>query len=189
MKKLAFLLLAACTYGQNIDGSVIYGSGDKRMSVSPLVLCKGNDCQPLAISKGRRDDDEPTPPPKPKGAVVKAPADWRNAGPYATVPESACGMDRQQATPNIDLIQVSCLDYDYLRAKMPEVAWISEGWATQVLIHVRLGTVAYISVDNGKTYQRQQLSLDAWGRLVALVEFKGLAAAKDIVVRVADERE
>lgn len=175
MKTLAFLLLAACAYGQNIDGSVIYGSGDKRMSVSPLVLCKGNDCQPLAISKGRRDDDEPAPPPKPKGAF--------------SIPESACGMDRQHATPNIDLIQVSCIDYDAMRANMPEVAWTADGWATQVLVHVRAGTVAYISVDKGKTYQRKPLTLDAWGRLVALVEFKGLAAAKDIVVRVADERE
>jgi len=176
---MRYLLLALLTiltlslYANPIDGSVIYPEDDGKKAA--LSSCKAGDCQPLAVSKGRRDDDEPSPPPKPKGIAV--------------IPESACGMDRQQATPNIDLIQVSCLDYDYLRAKMPEVAWISEGWATQVLIHVRLGTVAYISVDNGKTYQRQQLSLDAWGRLVSLVEFKGLAAAKDIVVRVVDERE
>jgi len=173
VKTLAFLLLAACAYGQNIDGSVIYGGDDGKSKA--LYLCKGNDCQPLAISKGRRDDDEPSPPPKPKGIAV--------------IPESACGMDRQQATPNIDLIQVSCLDYDSMRANMPEVAWTSEGWATQVLIHVRLGTVAYISVDGGKTYKRAPLRLDSWSRPHALIEFKGLAAAKDIVVRVADERE
>lgn len=171
MKTLAIILLSACAYGQKIDDSVVYP--DDYGKAKARYLCKGNDCQPLAMNKGRRDDDEP--PPKPKG--------------IASVPESACGMDRQQATPNIDLIHVACVDYDALRVRMPEVAWTSEGWATQVLIHVRAGTVAYISVDNGKTYQRQPLTLDAWGRLIALVEFKGLAAAKDIVVRVADERE
>jgi hypothetical protein len=101
---------------------------------------------------------------------------------------SICGMDSKHSKPNLDLIQVSCLDYDYLRKHMPGAGWTQSGWHTQVLIHARAGTVAYVSVDGGKTYARQPITQDAWGRLVALVEVPG-AHWTDVQVKVVNEIE
>ena len=64
MRYLLLTLLTTCLYADPVDGSVIYPEDDGKKAA--LSSCKAGDCQPLAISKGRRDDDEPSPPPPPK---------------------------------------------------------------------------------------------------------------------------
>ena len=70
MRYLLLILLTTCLYADPIDGSVIYPEDDGKKAA--LSSCKAGDCQPLAVSKGRRDDDEPSPPPppKPKSALL-----------------------------------------------------------------------------------------------------------------------
>jgi hypothetical protein len=102
--------------------------------------------------------------------------------------KTICGIDKQNPTANIDLIQVSCVNYDELRERLPDAGWTKHGWHTQVLIHVRAGNTAYVSVDGGKTYARQPITQDAWGRLVALVEVAG-AHWTDVQVRAVNEIE
>ncbi len=47
--------------------------------------------------------------------------------------ESICGKDDRSPTPNVDLIQVSCIDFDRLRAQAPDFRW-PVGKVTQVLV-------------------------------------------------------
>jgi len=65
---LLFAILTTCLYAAPLDESVIYPEDDGKKAA--LSSCKGGDCQPLAVSKGRRDDDEPSPPPKPKSSML-----------------------------------------------------------------------------------------------------------------------
>lgn len=94
--------------------------------------------------------------------------------------ESICGIDRQSHSPNIDLLQVACVDYDALRAAAPQYPW-PQGKVTQVLLHVREGDAVRVTVDGVAKFA--DLSTDAWGRRVALVVFDGVAHT-EVSVRV-----
>lgn len=87
-------------------------------------------------------------------------------------PPTICGLDHRTPDANVQLIQVSCIDFDRLRALAPGYPW-PVGRVTQVLVHAKAGDRIYISVDGGKTYRRQKLVKDAYGRLIALMQFEG----------------
>lgn len=84
--------------------------------------------------------------------------------------ESICGKDDRSPTPNVDLIQVSCIDFDRLRAQAPDFRW-PVGKVTQVLVHIREGDAVRVTVDGVQKFA--DLIRDAWGRLIALVQFDG----------------
>lgn len=98
-------------------------------------------------------------------------------------PKSICGIDSQQHTSNIDLLQVSCIDYDAIRRFAPSVPWPT-GTSTQVLVHVRSGDAVKVTV--GDKVQWAELRRDAWGRLIALVPFDG-TDFKSVEVKVYAE--
>jgi len=100
--------------------------------------------------------------------------------------ESICGIDKQNATANIDLVQVSCVDYDRLRAQAPQFPWPT-GRVTQVLVHIREGDAVRVTVDGVAKFA--DLIRDAWGRLIALVQFDGVdhAAVAVKVYRAVEE--
>jgi hypothetical protein len=85
--------------------------------------------------------------------------------------ESICGKTEQNPTAHIELIQVSCVDFDRLRAVAPGYPWPA-GRVTQVLVHVRDGDAVRVTVDGVVKFA--DLVRDAWGRLVALVQFGGM---------------
>lgn len=85
--------------------------------------------------------------------------------------ESICGTDNRNPSPNIDLIQVSCVDYDRLRAQAPQFPW-PVGKVAQVLVHIREGDAVRVTVDGVAKWA--ELLRDAWGRLIALVQFDGV---------------
>jgi len=85
-------------------------------------------------------------------------------------PKSICGTDDRKPTPSIDLIQVACVDYDRLRELAPQYPW-PVGKVTQVLVHVREGDAVRVTVDGVQKFA--DLIRDAWGRLIALVQFDG----------------
>lgn len=68
-----------------VDASVVYQKDDGKKAA--LSSCRAGDCQPLAVSKGRRDDDVPDeypPPPKPKSAMASTLPDITTVSlPYA----------------------------------------------------------------------------------------------------------
>lgn len=84
--------------------------------------------------------------------------------------ESICGKDDRNTTPIVDLIQVSCIDFDRLRAQAPDFPW-PVGKVTQVLVHIREGDAVRVTVDGVQKFA--DLIRDAWGRLIALVQFDG----------------
>jgi hypothetical protein len=84
--------------------------------------------------------------------------------------ESICGKDDRSPTQNVDLIQVSCIDFDRLRAQAPDFRW-PVGKVTQVLVHIREGDAVRVTVDGVQKFA--DLIRDAWGRLIALVQFDG----------------
>ena len=86
-------------------------------------------------------------------------------------PKSICGTDNQTPAANLQLIQVSCIDFDRLRAQAPSHPW-PVGKVTQVLVHVRDGDMVRVTV--GDRVQHAELIRDAWGRLIALVQFDGV---------------
>jgi len=86
-------------------------------------------------------------------------------------PATICGTDNRNPSPNIDLIQVSCIDFDRLKAQAPEFPW-PRGKVTQVLVHVREGDAVRVTVDG--VVQFANLIRDQWGRLIALVQFDGV---------------
>ena len=94
--------------------------------------------------------------------------------------QSICGIDKQNPTANIDLIQVSCVDYDRLRELAPQYPWPA-GKVTQVLLHVHEGDAVRVTVDGVAKFA--DLSTDAWGRRVALVVFDGVEHT-EVSVRV-----
>jgi hypothetical protein len=85
--------------------------------------------------------------------------------------ESICGKDDRNPTPNVDLVQVSCIDFDRLRAQAPDFPW-PVGKVTQVLVHIREGDAVRVTVDGVQKFA--DLIRDAWGRLIALVQFDGV---------------
>jgi len=85
--------------------------------------------------------------------------------------ESICGKDDINPTASVDLIQVSCIDYDRLKAQAPQYPW-PVGKVTQVLVHVREGDAVRVTVDGVAKFA--DLVRDAWGRLIALVQFDGV---------------
>ena len=85
--------------------------------------------------------------------------------------ESICGKDDRNPTPNVDLVQVSCIDYDRLKAQAPDFPWPT-GRVTQVLVHIREGDAVRVTVDGVVKFA--ELLRDAWGRLIALVQFNGV---------------
>jgi hypothetical protein len=91
-----------------------------------------------------------------------------------------CGKDDRNPTANIDLIQVSCIDYDRLKAQAPDFPW-PVGRVTQVLVHVREGDAVRVTVDGVQKFA--DLIRDAWGRLIALVQFDGVGY-KAVTVKV-----
>lgn len=94
--------------------------------------------------------------------------------------ESICGRDDRNPTANIDLIQVSCIDYDRLREQAPDFPW-PVGKVTQVLVHVREGDAVRVTVDGAQKFA--DLIRDAWGRLIALIQFDGVDY-KSVAVKV-----
>jgi hypothetical protein len=86
-------------------------------------------------------------------------------------PKSICGIDDRNPTANIDLIQVSCIDFDRLKAQAPDFPWPT-GRVTQVLVHVREGDAVKITV--GTVSKLAELLRDSWGRLIALIQFDGV---------------
>lgn len=86
-------------------------------------------------------------------------------------PKSICGIDHQTPAANLQLIQVSCIDFDRLRAKAPQFPWPT-GRVTQVLVHIREGDAVRVTVDGVAKFA--ELIRDAWGRLIALVQFDGV---------------
>jgi hypothetical protein len=74
-------------------------------------------------------------------------------------------------TANIDLLLISCLDFDGLRKVAPQVPWPVKP-QTQVLVHVREGDAVKITV--GDQVQFADLVDDAERRRVALVQFEGI---------------
>ena len=101
-------------------------------------------------------------------------------------PKSICGTDDRNTTANIDLIQVSCIDFDRLRAQAPDFPW-PVGKVTQVLVHIREGDAVRVTVDGVQKFA--DLIRDAWGRLIALVQFDGAehTAVAVKVYRVVEE--
>ena len=95
-------------------------------------------------------------------------------------PTSICGMDMKTPEANTQLIQVSCVSFDKFRELAPEYPWPA-GKVTQVLVHAREGDVVRVTV--GTLTQYADLSRDAWGRLVALVQFDGVEHT-DVSVKV-----
>ena len=91
-----------------------------------------------------------------------------------------CGKDDRNPTANIDLIQVSCIDYDRLKAQAPDFPW-PVGRVTQVLVHISEGDAVRVTVDGVKKFA--DLIRDAWGRLIALVQFDGVDY-KSVAVKV-----
>jgi len=83
---------------------------------------------------------------------------------------SICGKDDRNPTASIDLVQVSCIDYDRLKAQAPDFPWPT-GRVTQVLVHVREGDAVKITV--GGVAKFAELIKDAWGRMIALIQFDG----------------
>jgi hypothetical protein len=94
--------------------------------------------------------------------------------------ESICGTDDRNPTPNIDLVQVSCIDFDRLRELAPQHPWPA-GKVTQVLVHIREGDAVRVTVDGVAKFA--DLIRDAWGRLIALVQFDGVGY-KAVAVKV-----
>ena len=94
--------------------------------------------------------------------------------------ESICGKDDRNPTPNVDLVQVSCIDFDRLRAQAPDFPW-PVGKVTQVLVHIREGDAVRVTVDGVQKFA--ELIRDAWGRLIALVQFDGVGY-KAVTVKV-----
>lgn len=72
-------------------------------------------------------------------------------------------------TPQTDLVQVICVDYDGLKKYLPFIT--VTGKATQVLIHAKSGDT--VSVTAGGVTILAPLIRDSYGRLVALVVFPG----------------
>lgn len=96
-----------------------------------------------------------------------------------------CGLDQRTPNANLQLIQVSCIDFDRLRSLAPGAPW-PVGRVTQVLIHARAGDRVYVSVDGGKTFRKQQMVRDAEGRMIALLQYEG-AEYSSVEVDVAPE--
>ena len=94
--------------------------------------------------------------------------------------ESICGKDDRNPTANVDLVQVSCIDFDRLRELAPQHPW-PVGRVTQVLVHIREGDAVRVTVDGVQKFA--DLIRDAWGRLIALVQFDGVEHA-EVSVRV-----
>ena len=84
--------------------------------------------------------------------------------------KTICGTDTVAYTTNIDLLQISCVDYEALRKVAPQVPWPS-GTRTQVLVHIRAGDVVKITVDGESKFS--DVITDAWGRSIAMVQFDG----------------
>lgn len=85
--------------------------------------------------------------------------------------ESICGKDERNPTANVDLVQVSCIDFDRLKAQAPQFPWPT-GRVTQVLVHIREGDAVRVTVDGVAKFA--DLIRDAWGRLIALIQFDGV---------------
>lgn len=86
--------------------------------------------------------------------------------------QTICGTN--QAHPDADLVQVSCVDYDALRKYMPFLT--TTGKETQVLIHARKGRnggTIYVTAD-GVNWRKGTQTLDSYGRLVTLITFPGV---------------
>ena len=82
--------------------------------------------------------------------------------------EPICGQRQTTATSDIT---IGCIDYDRLRAVAPGAPWPS-GSVTQVLILATAGDSVRVTVD-GKI-KWADLVRDAYGRLAAMVTFKGM---------------
>jgi len=94
--------------------------------------------------------------------------------------ESICGKDERNPTANVDLVQVSCIDFDRLKAQAPQFPWPT-GRVTQVLVHIREGDAVRVTVDGAQKFA--DLIRDAWGRLIALIPFDGVSY-KSVAVKV-----
>ena len=109
-------------------------------------------------------------------------------GQEAPKPANICGLDQRAPAANLQLIQVSCIDFDRLRALAPGYPW-PVGRVTQVLIHARAGDRVYVSVDGGKSYRRQQMVRDAEGRYIALLQYEGAEYSSVDVDVVPESKE
>ena len=112
------------------------------------------------------------------------PETWVNrlriSGIVRTEGTKLCGVDEQYLSPNIDLLQVACVDYDALRAAAPHHPWPT-GKVTPVLLHIREGDAVRVTVDGVAKFA--DLTTDAWGRRIALLVFDGVEHT-EVSVRV-----
>jgi hypothetical protein len=97
--------------------------------------------------------------------------------------KTICGLNQQDASPNVALLQVSCVDFDALRAASPSLPWPS-GKRTQVLIHARAGEAIKVTI--GGVVQLANLTPHADGNLHAMVQFDGIEAT-DLDVKILTE--
>jgi hypothetical protein len=93
--------------------------------------------------------------------------------------KSICGL--QTSNAKFDLIAVACLDTNALRGLGVPIPPGTADRQTQVLLHIREGDAVRVTVDGVAKFA--DISIDAWGRRVALVVFDGVEHA-DVNVRV-----
>ena len=93
-----------------------------------------------------------------------------------------CGWDNTGYSPNVSLVQVSCVDYDELKKHVPIIT--ASGKETQVIVHARAGDT--VAVTLGGLTKLAPLTRDSYGRLTAMVQFPG-ADYTTIGVRVFHE--
>lgn len=114
---------------------------------------------------------------------------WQSSGtwthPIAIISPFICGTS--PTSPQTDLIQVACPDYDELKKHMPIY---KSGKATQILVHAKGGDAVRITLTGpkGTISKLSDIIRDAYGRFVALVEFKG-AEFTSVDVEVMDKRQ
>lgn len=86
-------------------------------------------------------------------------------------PKTICGKNDKFPAPNLDLVQVSCIDFTALRKVAPEVQWPA-GPVTQVLIHAKRGDIVRVRVNDQEQFGNLLPYPD--GHLVALLQFEGI---------------
>lgn len=82
-----------------------------------------------------------------------------------------CGQNVANQTQNIDLLQISCVDFSGLRAVAPGIPWPAKP-KTQVLVHIRDGDAVRVTV--GDQVQFADLVNDSERRRVAMLQFEGI---------------
>ncbi|MEN6534628.1 MAG: hypothetical protein ABFD89_13250 [Bryobacteraceae bacterium] len=86
--------------------------------------------------------------------------------------------------PYVEYAEVACIDFDALAKLSPFFA--GRGKQTQVLLHLKRGDLVGVNVGGAWKYSR--VTVDQWGRLVAMVAFDGMDH-QSVEVRVFEDVE